>query len=616
MQVFKLKKNSFMKQALNILLISGLLCSALSCKKDLAMEPTDFIAPEFFYNTEDQLNQSLIAVYNTLQTNALYGASSNHLFMQWLAGCDDAFNLTGSTNVPQKYDYNASFTGVADVWNALYRGVERANALLENINKPDMPEERRKIIHGEAKFLRAYFYFMLVSNYGDVPLKTSSSKSVNELSFPRDPAAKVYDFILKEMEEAEQMVLPISSFTHSGRVTQSAVQGVLARVCLYKAGAPNNDVSKYSDALKWARKVIESGLHSLNPDYRQVFINYIQDKYDTRENLWEVEFFSTGVGDFFTRYGGWGSYNGIRQLNTDFGYSNGALQAYPQLQQKFDPHDVRRDWSIASYQYVNDQGPNKNYWRDDQQYERRIGKWRREYELQEKKITNFTSTNYAVVRYSDVLLMAAEAENYLNGPANAIAYVNEVRRRGYGKNLNGETLSSIIINNGGTGYTTPPVVTLSGGGASTQATAVATVTEGVVTNIAIVSRGQNYTSAPDITITGNGTGATASSILSQTDDDLLEPAEYASKEAMQQTIMDERARELAFEGHRRYDLIRWGILIKTVKDLAADITANAPANFKPLAVIGDNITERHIYIPIPLREINLNPQMTQTPGWE
>ncbi|GGG88139.1 hypothetical protein GCM10007415_22620 [Parapedobacter pyrenivorans] len=588
----------------------------LSCKNNLTLEPTDFIAPQYFYNSEEQLNQSLIGVYNILQAPSLYGLSGSAiLYYQWLASVDEGFNLSGSTNIPQKYDYNSSYLGVTDVWNSLYRGIDRANNLIANIEKPEMDETERAIILGQAKFLRAYYYFMLVSNYGAVPLLVEPTVSVNELFVERTPATTVYDFVTKEMEEAESMVRPISDYDHSGRVSQSTVQGMLARVNLFRAGEPYNEVERYSEALKWANKVINSGLHELNPDYSQVFINYIQDKYDTKENLWEVEFYTTGVGDLFSRHGGWGFINGIRQQDVNLGFSNGGLQAHPKLFNLFDPHDTRRDWSIAPFQYQNDRGTVKVYWRDNQLFDRRVGKWRREYELTERRINNFTSTNYAILRYSDVLLMAAEAENFINGPESAYQYVNEVRQRGYGKDAHGQTLSRITITNGGTNYTEPPTVTISGGGATADATAVASVSEGAVTNIAVVTRGAFYETDPIITIEGTGSGATATATISIVGDELLKPEEYATKADLLKTIQDERSRELAFEGHRRYDLIRWGLLVSTMKELASEIEATAPNNYKPLTIAGQNISEKHIYIPIPLRELTLNPKLVQTDGW-
>src|SRR5699024_4914982 len=94
--------------------------------------------------------------------------------------------------------------------------------------------------------------------------------------------------------------------------------GILARVCLYMAGEPVKDVSKYEEARMWAKKVIDDveANHSLNPSFSQVFINLAQDKYDVNESIWEVEFKGNG-SDAFSEEGQVGYVNGPRSTNDD-----------------------------------------------------------------------------------------------------------------------------------------------------------------------------------------------------------------------------------------------------------------------------------------------------------
>src|SRR5690606_38987422 len=134
-----------------------------------------------------------------------------------------------------------------------------------------------------------------------------------------------------------------------------------------------------------------------------------------------------------------------------------------------------------------------------------------------------------------------------------------VRRRGYGKYLNGEGVKSITLVSSGTGYTTVPTVAISGGG-GTGATATATISGGQVTAINITNKGKFYTSAPVITITGgNGSGATATAILTEITDADLNASYFASNTLFLKAIQEERARELCYENVRKDDLIRWGI---------------------------------------------------------
>jgi hypothetical protein len=125
-------------------------------------------------------------------------------------------------------------------------------------------------------------------------------------------------------------------------------------------------------------------------------------------------------------------------------------------------------------------------------------------------------TNYPLLRYSDVLLTLAEADNELNGPtAENIEYVNQVRRRAYGVSFVGRNINNLTITSGGTsGYSLPSVVTIAGGGATKDAeAAVSVVSSGKITGITLIDGGAGYTSAPTVTISG-GTGAVITAAVS------------------------------------------------------------------------------------------------------
>jgi hypothetical protein len=611
------------------ILLFALFASILfSCKKVLDTKPSDFLAPETYFNTEAQLFSSLTGVYDCLQKGNMYSGGD---------GLATVFNVTDemffgqSGTGPKIWNFTANEPLVFNIWSACYTGIQRANIVLANIDKPVMPEDKRKIIKGEAKFLRAYFYFILVQNFGGVPLRKEPTPSVTDVNLARTPAKEVYDFIIAEMTEAEALVAPMTAYTNSERVSQSTVQGLLARVCLFKAGFPNNDATKYPEALTWAKKAINSNLHQLNKSYNQVFINLIQNLYDTKETMWEVGFYTTGVGDAYTEYGASLAVTlGVNQTVQSLGLVSGLYRIHQRLYNMYekDPYlkdalipdrsfDLRRDWAIANFRYTSNQAPNKTYYTEAQIYDRQPNKFDRIYELTANKFQSNTPVNYALLRYSDVLLMAAEADNEVNGPTTfGIDAVNNVRRRGYGKYLNGEGVKFITVNAQGTGYTTAPTVTITGGGGS-GATATAIVSAGKVIAIDINNHGTAFTSVPVITITGGGgTGATATATLTKITDADLPAAQTADKAAFRQAIQDERARELCFEGWRRVDLMRWGLLVSTLKGVANEANLNAPVTYKPYAVIGgNNISDVNNYLPIPANEMSLNKLVTQNPGW-
>src|SRR5690606_14592146 len=239
------------------------------CKKFLDTKPADFYSPEEYFNTADDLNRALVGVYDPLGSSELYSYNLSSMFG---TEADEGYYNRSSIDSTQIYEFTSAHTRIRTTWQRLYEGIARANLLLANVNKPDMSNSARNIIIGEARFLRAYYYFLLVSNWGGVPLVLEPTENPTGNSVARSTDKEIYDFILAEMKDAEGKVRSITSNGNAGRVNKSAVQGILARVCLYMAGEPLKDVSKYAEARDWAKKVMD-GNHSLNVDYSQIFIN-------------------------------------------------------------------------------------------------------------------------------------------------------------------------------------------------------------------------------------------------------------------------------------------------------------------------------------------------------
>lgn len=666
-----------MKKLLYFLLIlSTGLCA---CKKFLATTPTDSLLPEEYYDSEAKLLNALAGVYYPLETASMYG---NFLNSDYNVS-DEAFyqRSTQTTGVPA-YNFDYADATVAGFWQQCYIGIERANMLIANINQANIAEGRRAPILGEALFLRGYYYFLLASNFGDVPLKTEPTKSpsAEDVQLPRTPVKQVYAQILADMTKAEGLTNKITDLSFAGRVGKTTVEGILARVCLTMAGAPLKDESKYAEAKAWALKVMESGEHRLNPSYKQLFVNMHQDLYDIKDSMWEVEFKGNGA-DGLGSNGRVGSLAGIQMqvatgIGLKIGYSYGFLHTTARLFNLFQPGDLRRDWNLAPYNYITTYADRYyyNYYTAAQVYNRDAAKFRREAYVLDNKNQNATPINFPLLRYSDVLLMFAEAENHINGPtAQAYDAINQVRRRGFGLNPATASTSVSVVSGitlataGNTGYliTLNNIpVTLSGGGGS-EATADATVStsNGKVLAIAITNPGKNYTSAPTVTIgaswvantdyatgtqvaNGNnvytvttagkststapvqtsgassaattgavftwaGTRATATATIATAAVDLS----GLNQTSFQQAVEDERSRELCFETLRRPDLIRWGKWVNTMNTVGAEIRANAGTTFSYGGLAGSNVLPKHLLFPIPAAEITVNKQATQNPGW-
>lgn len=416
-----------MKNTIRTLFVALIIISTIGCKKILETTPTDFISPENFFTSEAALNSALNGVYDVLGRETLYGGN---LWLRFTTSDEGYYARSSQTTGPEVYSYDASNPNLESMWSDFYTGIERANILLENIDKVDISQEAKDEIRGQAKFLRAYYYFVLTDFWGEVPLKLTATKSVTDVNIPQAKLVDIYNFITKEMIEAEAMVKPITAYGFGGRVSQSAVRGVLARVYLKMAGEPLKDVSKYEAAKEWAEKVVTPAIHSLNPNYANIFTNLAGDRYDINESIWEIEFYGNRPGTDFES-GRLGNTIGIANTSDDFGYSYGFVNATTKLYNSYEAADKRRDWNVAPFRYTVTAGVVDSInWTTAQINNRNAAKYRRHYEKVLPRNKNYTPINFPLLRYSDVLLMYAEAENEINGPtALAKSLVKQVRDR-------------------------------------------------------------------------------------------------------------------------------------------------------------------------------------------
>lgn len=547
--------------------------------------PQDFISPEHFFKTEQEAFMSLTSVYNRV----IFNTYSN-VYPVIVSGTDDLGYYDRNVLPIGVFNnnYSTSDSNVLSLWKSLYDGINNANFLLEQINNvPEMEERIRTMYIGEAKFLRAYAYFLLAQCWGDVPYKTDSQQSSENVNIANTSQQTVLENVVKEMEEAESMVGEIDEVP-AGRVNKSAVRGILARVYLKLAGWPlNGGKPMYEKANFWAKEVNKDNKHQLNPDYSEIFINMAADVVDTqyRESIWEAEFKGNrqdahhGAGRIGNTIG---IYCGDASL-TSVGYCYGFIsctlnlwdfyndldgdgqvdEGFEEGSEKEKKHpDTRRDWNIAPFSYAtNSKGET---WHKPMGYkgdftldkdgnkvpdgkggyktiaatsyvERNAAKYRREYEKVAPKDKNNTPINYPILRYADVLLMIAESENEINQKPTIAACnaINELRK----KRIEG-----------------------------------------------VAEVGEN-------------------------------DMDY---ETFKQFVKDERARELCFEGLRKYDLIRWGddFLVEMKRVARNTETARWSNGKKFAATYANNASERFKWLPIPNKELGLNNLLKQNPAWK
>lgn len=599
------------------------LLGSSACEDVLETEPTDFLSPSNYYETEDQLNFARASVYDILGQSALFGSWANYL-LAW-EGDIGYMNRSTLTTGPWNYNFSSADPYNSGYWSNLYNGINRASVVLANVDKnPEIDQAFRDQVRGEALFLRAYFYFQLVQYYGEVPVFDGPTTSVVDVDVPRASIREVYDRIVADMTAAEPLVPEIITIGFGGQISKSAVRGMLARVNLHMAGEPLKDPNGYAEASRWAKMVIDASVHQLNPSYPQIFKNLAGDKYDIKESIWEAEFSGNRTDQYIeTTNQGW--INGPASLVTS---ATGRADSYMSITAKFynsfEPGDLRKWFSIAHFGYtVSNVNGSKTLTAPPTtelaKYAMRPAKWRREYETLLPKAPTTTPQNVPILRYTDVVLMYAEAQNELNnGPTTeVINLVNQVRERAWSRGI-----KTVTVTNGGSGYTTPPVVTFSTGSGS-GATATATISGGAVTAITLDRdpEGINfyqegtYTATPAITISGGGgSGATATAEIFVPTDAHLKPEHTSSKENFLAFLQEERMREFNFEGLRKADLLRWGIFLDVMADMGNTAQQDAPGAF--YVRYYSNVEPKHLLLPIPTSETTVNEEMVQNPGWD
>src|SRR5690606_14633927 len=150
-----MKRSTHMKRSIFSLLV--ILLTTSSCEKFFEKDPTDFLAPINYYETEQQLSSALAGTYDKLA--AVYGTA--WLYRTGMEGDEGYFARAAPVLGPQNFNQSASDNDTHGIWRNLFQGINRANLLLANVNKnKNIPIEVRNSVRGEALFLRGYYYFV------------------------------------------------------------------------------------------------------------------------------------------------------------------------------------------------------------------------------------------------------------------------------------------------------------------------------------------------------------------------------------------------------------------------------------------------------------------------
>ncbi|MBV2246811.1 MAG: RagB/SusD family nutrient uptake outer membrane protein [Lentimicrobium sp.] len=423
---------------INIKTIASLFVLGLltSCSDDfLDLQPLDKEVTTTFYKTEEQAMQALVSVYDVLGYQSTPGVSWAPFIVISDILSDDAYAGGGDANDGQDENefnnFNIPTTSkiAHAIWIKNYVGIYRANLLLEKIDGVDASDDFKKRIIAECKFLRAYFYFEEVAYFENIPLLLNTLGSPSEYKQPQASPAEVYNQIALDLTEAMSGLPESVSAAEAGRITKWAAQALLARVYLFYNGVYNQDLQAGNTLINkgilvtYLDELIASSGHDLFEDYGTNFKlagefgkeSVFEISYGDTPPWWDWGYVRGGEGNLSAQMQG-PRVTGSQKWNR--GWSFGTVSQKLVSDLKDDPRfaytvltQEELDGSLSiGYQHT---GYFSKKYSSDAEHWGSSG----QFELNR-------TCNHRVIRFSDVLLMAAEL-----GSGNAQQYLDRVRSR-------------------------------------------------------------------------------------------------------------------------------------------------------------------------------------------
>jgi starch-binding outer membrane protein, SusD/RagB family len=432
-----------MKQNINKITIAAALVitSMLSCNKKLDVLDKNNPTTESYFKTASELQNGVNSVYSILRSAELVGRE--WFFTHDMRGGECA---SGGSQLeapraellkqPSPAPANAV---MSNVWSGCYQMINRANLVLGKAPAITDNTAMRDRIVGEAKFLRGWAYFELVSQWGDVPLYTETVTSASGFR-GKSPAADIYAFIIKDLTEAALALPATYSASDNGRATSGAANALLGRVLMQKGD--------YAAAKTALLKVY--GKYSLAPNYSWNFDGDTKDDNNVTvatghefnsESIFEVVFVDKGDNNFNWGYNGEGSTSPLSTVrNQEYGITWGNVIPSDRYLNEFENNDPR--YKLSIYEEGDNiltgvpAGPLKltasmmNI-ATSIKGGVTLKRFFRKYNIYEYVNSGFHpgGINQRVIRYADVLLMLAECEAEIGTPLQAGNYINEVRSR-------------------------------------------------------------------------------------------------------------------------------------------------------------------------------------------
>lgn len=398
----------------NLFLFLVVFMVALGCSEDaLEEKPRTFLSKNAIFSSKEGAVAATLGVYKPLGTENLYG--------WWLLGClemtSDYIYGRGSQTPISIYTWDATAVNrIGNIWVGCYELISRANLVISELEINGISGVDQDLIYnliGEAKFLRALAYFHLVRLFGDVPLRLLPENT--DFALAKSPGSEIYVQILEDLTFAEQNLPASYSTDHLGRATKWAATSLKSKVYL--------TLERWNEAVFSAKQVIESGEFamvevSVPEDFQKIFGPAVLTSSEEIFSIKHARIPGLGFNALWLMHRAGSGYSLSNNAHAWFGNLDSWLGEWiPQL----GGPDLRlKDWLYN--------GPHDEQFLSD------------EIPMLFKKFRDTESdppgNDFPIIRYTEVLLIYAEAEAMLNGPSTeAYTYLNQVRRRAHGRNI-------------------------------------------------------------------------------------------------------------------------------------------------------------------------------------
>jgi hypothetical protein len=394
-----------MKNTFKYSLLFGPLLFVISCQGILEENPPSSISISSFYKSE---SDALIGLYGAYSN--IYDISGTSCLNYGDLNADDLVipPLVSDLFSWDKFTYNSEVT--INLWSSCFSGINKANEVIFYTEKIDFAN--KAAIISEAKALRAYYYFQLVQVMGGVPLYETPTIGFDAIYASRATADEIYNMIFRDLKDA---VSKLNSKSNSGRINSDVANALLARIYLYKGD--------YQNALTFAKNVINLGRYDLFANYADIFK---PSSNNGIEHIFQVQNLSgernSSVPGFFGPRAPAGVYRTSFWALTDVpGYYAPSAQFIAE-----NPTSYRRSVTIADkYEHIDGKTGTITM---QQVYGGKFPYYISKFD--DRKAELQSGENFSIIRYADILLIAAEAQNEVD-PINIEKYtwINRIRQR-------------------------------------------------------------------------------------------------------------------------------------------------------------------------------------------